>query len=64
MLLMYHDDDCGELLDAAGNCPKCSFAPDMQSTGFREVPDEEVRRLLSEGRTLLGRFRKAILATS
>jgi len=31
---LYHDDDCGEAL-VDGMCPKCGFAPDMQSTAFR-----------------------------
>src|SRR4051812_29404616 len=35
--LMYHDDSCGELIDASGSCPKCKFPPDMQSLGFRKV---------------------------
>ena len=35
--VLIHDDDCGEVLNADGLCPKCQFYPDMQSTSFREV---------------------------
>ena len=59
-LLMFHDDDCGELLDGNGRCPKCGFHPDGQSTSFREVGDEEFARLKAEGRTLLGQYREAM----
>ena len=54
MKLMYHDDNCGELLDKTGRCPKCNFHPDMQSTAFREVPDAEIDKLCGKGRTFLG----------
>jgi hypothetical protein len=57
MKVMFHDDDCGELLDRAGRCPACGFHPDMQSTAFREVSDAELERLMSEGRTFLGTHR-------
>lgn len=54
MMVMFHDDDCGELLDSDGKCPKCGFYPDMQSCGFRDVPKKELRALdrdfLGEGR--------------
>lgn len=60
MDLMFHDDDCGELLDQDGRCPKCKFHPDMQSTAFKEVPDEEVRRLKADGRTMLGPQRQPV----
>ena len=48
--LMFHDDDCGELLDERGRCPRCAFAPDMQSCGFKEVPLASLDR----ARTYLG----------
>lgn len=50
MLLMFHDDDCGELLLACGECPKCGIHPDMQSTAFRGVLKGDLRG----GRTYLG----------
>jgi hypothetical protein len=52
MMLMFHDDDCGELLDADGKCGKCGFYPDMQSTAYREVADSELRPLLKAGRSV------------
>lgn len=61
MMLMFHDDDCGELLDHEGLCPKCRFHPDMQSTAFKEVPDAEVQRQLQEGRKFLG-LRRSVVA--
>lgn len=60
MKLMLHDDDCGIFLDAEGECPACGFHPDMQSTGFAEVPDEAVKRNMAGGRTYLGVGRKPI----
>lgn len=60
MQIMFHDDDCGELLDKDGRCPKCKFHPDMQSTGFKEVPDDEVTRLRASGRSMLGLNRRQI----
>lgn len=33
---LFHDDDCGEFLDADGVCPRHGFSPDMQSLGYRE----------------------------
>lgn len=54
MKLMYHDDDCGELLNQSGECPKCRYHPDMQSTAFREVPDDVVADLTRKGWTFLG----------
>jgi hypothetical protein len=59
-LVMYHDDDCGELLDKEGMCPKCKFHPDMQSTAFTELTDTHVSFLLSLCRTLLGQYRTPI----
>jgi hypothetical protein len=50
MMLKFHDDDCGELLDAdgkCGKCGKCGFHPDMQSTAFRDVQASELRPLLA-----------------
>lgn len=58
MKLMFHDDDCGELLDDEGKCPKCKFHPDMQSTAFRDVSDSEFAKLKAEQRTMLGLDRK------
>lgn len=52
---MVHDDDCGEILDAEGRCPKCGFHPDIQSTAFREATEQELR-----GRTALGPERQKI----
>lgn len=60
MQLMFHDDDCGEFLDADGQCPKCKFHPDMQSTAFKNVSDSEVQALKGQGRTLLGQNRKPV----
>lgn len=60
MQIMFHDDDCGELLDKEGRCPKCGFHPDMQSTAFKEVPDAEAMRLRASGRTMLGLNRRQI----
>lgn len=54
MKVMFHDDDCGELLDSAGKCPTCGFHPDMQSTGFRDVAE------LPSGRSFLGPGRAEI----
>lgn len=54
MQLMYHDDDCGELLTDQGECPKCRFHPDMQSTGFVQVSMEEFGAMKLKGRTFLG----------
>ncbi len=56
MKLMFHDDDCGELLDSYGRCHACRFYPDMQSTAFREVPSEE----LVAGKTYLGIGREPV----
>ena len=58
MLLMFHDDGCGELLDDEGKCPTCGFHPDMQSTSFRDVPVEEL--LTMRGRTFLGEHRAQV----
>lgn len=56
-LLMFHEDGCGVALDKNGVCPKCNFAPDMQSTGFREVATVTlVRDLTVERRSFLGQF--------
>jgi len=57
---MFHDDDCGELLDADGRCPKCKFHPDMQSTGFKEVPDTQVAADKKFGRSFLGPGRERV----
>lgn len=60
MKLMFHDDDCGELLDRKGRCPKCGFHPDAQSTAFKEIPEAEVQELIREGKTFLGPYRKPV----
>ena len=61
MMVMFHDDDCGELLDGDGECPTCKFHPDMQSTGFREVPDEAIADGIARlGRTYLGAHRERV----
>ncbi len=54
ILLMFHDDRCGELLDETGQCPACGFSPDMQSTGFRDVSIGEYAQMKHSGRTFLG----------
>lgn len=59
-LLMFHDDDCGELLDMWGKCPKCDFSPDMQSTSFKRVPNKQLRSMLRNGHTFLGQYRESI----
>lgn len=59
-LLMFHDDDCGELLTSEGLCPKCGFHPDGQSTSFKEVSAEEVQKLKASGRSLLGQYREPL----
>ena len=61
MMLMFHDDSCGELLDMHGECPKCRLHPDMQSTGFTDVPVEVVNRMLDGGQTFMGRCRTQIV---
>ena len=58
--LMFHDDDCGELLDRDGRCPVCEFHPDMQSTGFRDVEDQEIAALRTRGRSFLGLYREPV----
>lgn len=61
MQLMFHDDDCGMLLDHQGRCPTCGFHPDMQSTGFKDVPEDEVRTMKAQGRSFLGLYREPVL---
>lgn len=61
LILMFHDDSCGELLNADGLCPKCKFHPDMQSTAFRNVSEEELSPLRAVGRTFLGKNRTEVL---
>jgi hypothetical protein len=60
IVVMYHDDDCNELLDKTGMCPRCKFHPDMQSTGFVAVSAEIIRNELASGRTFLGEHRVPI----
>lgn len=61
MMVMFHDDDCGELLDGDGECPKCKFHPDAQSTGFKEVHNDILRLGIEGfGRTYLGEYRERI----
>lgn len=55
---MFHDDDCGVLLDADGRCPKCGFHPDMQSTGFKEITEREIAERQSKGETMLTTLRR------
>ena len=43
--VLMHDDDCGAELDARGRCPKCGFAPDMQSTAFVFVAEGDAETL-------------------
>lgn len=52
--LMYHDDDCNELLDSSGFCDACGFSPDMQSTGFTKIPKSLYESEKKAGRTFLG----------
>jgi hypothetical protein len=59
-MLMFHDDSCDVLLDADGRCPKCGFHPDMQSTGFKEITEDEIRRRLAAGETMMGSQRRPI----
>lgn len=61
MMVMFHDDDCGELLDGDGECPKCKFHPDMQSTGFKDMNDAVLRDGIERlGLTYLGKHRERI----
>jgi hypothetical protein len=61
MMVMFHDDDCGELLDGDGECPKCKFHPDGQSVAFQEVDDVLLRDGIERvGRTYLGKYRERI----
>lgn len=60
MNLMFHDDDCGALLDSSGECHVCRFHPDMQSTSFREVAPEHVEWGLAHGYTFLGEGRDRV----
>jgi hypothetical protein len=59
-LLMYHDDSCGELIDATGICPKCKFHPDMQSLGFRSVSATVMAEMRRCGATFMGEHREPI----
>lgn len=63
MRVMFHDDDCGALLDAEGRCPDCRLSPDARSTGFLELSQATVDRMISAGRTLLGMGREPIRRT-
>lgn len=58
--LMIHDDSCDEKLDHTGNCPKCGFHPDMQSTAFMAFDKAEIDKLVAQGRTFLGPYRTEI----
>jgi hypothetical protein len=60
MLVMCHDDDCGELLDKDGQCPTCKFHPDMQSTSFIDRGTRFLREDLANGKTFLGEGRKPV----
>ena len=52
--VMVHDDDCGEYLTRKGQCPKCKFHPDMQSTAFTSIEYDELQALIYRGRSFLG----------
>lgn len=58
IMLMYHDDSCGELLDNRGLCPVCGFHPDGQSVGFMDVPLTLYHLGKAAGKTYLGRYRE------
>lgn len=60
LLLVYHDDHCGDLLTSRGNCLKCGFAPDMQSVGFKWVDAEVVDSEIAAGKSFLGEYRTPI----
>ena len=60
MRVMFHDDDCDDLLDQDGQCPTCKFHPDMQSTGFKDISVGNAFTMLRNGRTLLGLYREPI----
>lgn len=60
MKLMFHDDDCGALLDGEGRCHICLFHPDMQSIGFRRVAQKHIDPLLKTGRSFLGPNRERV----
>lgn len=60
MLLMVHADGCGELLDEHGGCPRCHFHPDMQSTEFKNVTEEEFKRISATRHSFLGRYREPV----
>ncbi len=58
--LMYHDEDCGRLLDAEGWCSACLYYPDMQDCAFRDVATKQVDAARAAGGTFLGRGREEI----
>ena len=58
IMLMYHDDSCGELLDNQGKCPTCGFHPDGQSVGFVPVSMKLYNLAKTQGMTFLGRYRE------
>lgn len=60
MKLMFHDDDCGALLDSEGKCRKCGFHPDGQSVSFREASAAELEPLRAAGQDFLGPFREPV----
>lgn len=62
MKLMIHDDDCGAFVDQFGRCHRCRFYPDMQSTGFVDVSDDELENLRLAGRTFLTLGRLPVLS--
>lgn len=61
MKVLFHDDDCGEPLAADGQCPSCRFHPDMQSTGFMDLPQATVKQVLARGGSLLGLGREPVV---
>lgn len=58
IMLMYHDDSCGDLLDNQGRCHCCGFHPDGQSVGFTDVPLSVYNAAKSRGLTFMGRYRE------
>ncbi len=60
-MLMFHDEEqCDQLLDKDGLCPKCGYHPDMQSVGFKEITEREIVSRLAKGQTMMGSRRTPI----
>jgi hypothetical protein len=60
IMVMIHDDGCGEYLTRSGRCPTCDFHPNMQDTAFVPIDADELNILLSKGKTFLGKYRQPI----